>query len=197
MIAQTLQYKDQFLEIVYDECPESPREWDNLGVMACQYPNHSFGDDQITDGNNWIDHLITKDLTEKDLAVCLPLYVYDHSGISMKCGDRVFPFNDQWDSSMIGFVYVTKEKLKEEYKVKRISKKILIKAEEILKSEIETYSDYIEGNVYGFSLYKKIKCDLDEDHRENIDSCYGFFGSDFNTNGIKDHIDNFEKFEEV
>jgi len=191
MIVQELQYKDQRLEIIQDSDAQSPRDWDCLGIMAYQYRDYTLGDEEIKNGFTWDDYLESKDLAVKDLAVCMPLYVYEHSGISMTCGDRVYPFNDRWDSSMVGFIYVTKEKLKKEYSVKRLNKKIISRAESVLKSEVDIFNDYISGEIYGYNLEGKFD-----------DSCFGFYGYDCKKNGIAEAVKDvtgidFEKFEEI
>jgi hypothetical protein len=56
-----------------------------------------------------------------------------------------------------------------------------VKIESIIEAEVQTYTQYVEGEVYGFQI-------IDEDN-EVIDSCYGFYGTDFATNGMLDYID--------
>ena len=109
MIKQELQYKNQILKIETDDDPESPRQWDNFGIMVCYHPNYNLGDVQRM---YFDEYLESEGLTESDIAVKLPLWLYDHSGISMSCGDRTYPYNDQWDSGLVGTIYVTKESLK-------------------------------------------------------------------------------------
>ncbi len=191
-VYQTLKYKDQILEIVYDTFDQdSPRDWDNLGILLCTHSNYELGDKK-----NLTADQIQTEIKEADPALCLPIYIYDHSGISLST-KLVYPYDDQWDAGQIGFIYVTKQKIKEEYKVKRIDSRLLQKVKEILQSEIETYNLYLSGSVFGFTLSKLKKCDLNKDHKEIIDSCYGFYGSDIETNGIKDHVKDFDKFVEV
>jgi len=194
-LEQILQYKDTILEIKADEFLESPRDWDNMGTMAYSHSQYNLGDEKID--NTWEQYLESKDIESKDLAVILPLYIYDHSGISMTCGDRVYPYNDSWDSSMVGFIYVTKQKLREEFHVKKISKKIIEKAVKILKGEVKTFDQYLQGDVYGFVISKISKCDMNHEHKEHVDSCWGFYGYDMNKNGMKDHIPDFERFKEI
>ena len=62
------------------------------------------------------------------------------------------------------------------------------------KSEIEIFNDYLNGNVYGFKLVETKKCDLNHEHYELIDSCWGFYGHDFEKNGISDYVPDFEKY---
>ena len=54
-----------------------------------------------------------------------------------------------------------------------------------MKGEVETYSQWANGEVYGFRL---IKVDEYNKEIEEIDSCWGFYGSDPRENGIEDYI---------
>jgi len=177
---------NKVLQIFNDEWAESPREWDNLGTMAIFHGRYTFGDSvdfSSDDFNSWteMENYIKKDL---DAAVVLPIYMYDHSGITI----NTTGFGCPWDSGQVGFIYVTKQKLKEEYSVKRITDKIIEKAEKVLLDEVETMDQYITGDVYG---YQVIKRSLEEGQvrEEILDSCSGFYGNDFEKNGIADYVD--------
>jgi hypothetical protein len=186
---KTLKTKNKVLKIYQEEQPESPREWDNMGTMLCTHKRYNLGDEKenkefdFDQYNNW-DEVKEAIMKENNVAVILPLFLYDHSGITMK----TTPFGDRWDSGQVGFVYVTKEKLKEEYSVKRITKKLLQKATEILINEVKTYDQYLVGDIYSFTVSALSKCNEGHEHENVIDSCGGFYGSDFATNGITDHI---------
>ena len=72
--------------IEHDETAESPREWDNLGVMAAFHGRYSLGDTnhgfRHTDYSGWNE--MKADIIRKNPGcVILPLYLYDHSGITM------------------------------------------------------------------------------------------------------------------
>jgi hypothetical protein len=112
-----------------------------------------------------------------DAKIVMPLYLYDHSGqtISTK------PFGCRWDSGQVGFIYVSRKKLLEEYGGKKVTKKMLETATKVLLAEVEVYDHYIRGDVYGFKEY-------DADGKE-VDSCYGFYGEDDpNKNGMADYF---------
>ena len=103
-----------------------------------------------------------------DNVFMLPLYLYDHSGITMNTGG----FSCPWDSGQVGYIYVTKEKVREEFKVKVVSPKLRAKVYKILEQEVKVYDDYLTGNVWGYII---------KDHNGNeIDdgSCWGFYGDD-------------------
>ncbi len=160
--------QNQTLEIIYDECAISPREWDNLGtIITVNQRNYKLGEIQTDE--------IDEKLKEYDIGLILPLFMLDHSSVSLSTRD----FNDKWDSGQIGYVFVTKEKLKEEYSVKRIGKKTLEKAKRVLESEIKTYGQYVNGEVYGFKITEQ-----KNNETENIDACSGFYEID----DVFDHI---------
>ena len=53
------------------------------------------------------------------------------------------------------------------------------KAKEILVNEVRIYDDYLRGEVYGFVLEKKEVCACcGRIEYEEIDSCWGFYGTD-------------------
>ena len=167
------------LKVLHDSSADSPRNWDNLGKMICFHRGYDLGDKHnynADDYNSWgeMEKAIIK---EENPAVILPLYMYDHSGISISTS----PFGCRWDSGQIGFVLVSKKQALEEFGGVRVSSKKKVKIESIIEAEVQTYTQYVEGEVYGFQI-------IDEDN-EVIDSCYGFYGTDFATNGMLDYID--------
>jgi hypothetical protein len=154
-------YKDLTIKIYQDDSPDSPREWDNLGTMACFHRRYNLGDKhQFEDPGELLTFL------KQSKAPYLPLYLYDHSGISMST-NRGYPFNNPWDSGQVGIIYVTPEKIRKEYNVKHITKVIRAKVIDCLIQEAVTYNDYLTGNVYGFVILDKTG--------ELLDSCYGFY----------------------
>lgn len=170
------------LRIFADESPMNPREWDNLSKMICFHSRYSLGDkhDYSTkDYTSW--DAMKKGILkkEKDVAVILPLYLYDHSGITMK----TTPFSCRWDSGQVGFVIVTRKAIRDNWMKKRVTKKLIEHAERLALGEVETYDQYISGDVYRFEV---------EVDGEITDSCGGFYGSKFADNGILDHIEDNE-----
>jgi hypothetical protein len=81
----------------------------------------------------------------------LPLYLYDHSGITM----NTTGFSCGWDSGQVGFIYVTKYQLKQEYGISKVMPIHWKKAEERLKAEVKVYDRYIRGDVYCYTIHDK------------------------------------------
>lgn len=61
-------------------------------------------------------------------------------------------------------------------------------SEEILESTSDLFDNWAWGDVYGFTVYDVKTCDLGCEHEEAEDSCGGFYGDDWENNGIKDHL---------
>ena len=127
--------------------------------------------------------------------ISLPLYLYDHSGITM----NTTGFHCPWDSGQVGFIYVSREKVREEYGWKRITKAREQQILGYLKAEVETYDQYLRGDVYGFIVEERPTAVFDAEGKpvevdgdelwEETHSCWGFYGDDPFKNGISDHIE--------
>lgn len=162
----------------------SPRDWDNMGTMVCFHKSYVLGDKDHGydpseyDGWSEMAAAIQKD---EDLAVILPLYLYDHSGISMSVGR----FDCHWDSGQVGFIFVSKKKVREEYGKKRLSQKILELVENALIGEVGTYDQYLTGDVWGYVI--------EDDEGNHLDSCWGFYGRDTCEEEAKSVMETLEK----
>jgi len=208
------EYKGLLIEIYQDEDAESPRTWDNLGTMVCWHRNYDLGDEQPKcspkdflrglaeeipgvaerieyweyegynrkDSAGRVERIIEKAI--EDHYIMLSLYLYDHSGITMSTSG----FSCPWDSGQVGFIYVSKERLREEYGRKKVTKKLIALAENHLKAEVEIYDDCLQGNVYGYRVFN---------NDEEIASCWGFLGCYDRKGGVideaKSYIDYYRK----
>ena len=179
------------IRIEQDDCPGSPREWDNLSRMVCMHRRYDLGDkhpyraDQFS---GW-DELRKELEQEEGAVVILPLFLFDHSGITMSCSSSRFHMADSagWDWGQVGFIYATKEDILKEFSKKRLSKKLLEKVEEILVNEVKTYDQYLTGDVWGYII--------EDDDGEHLDSCWGFFGHDYCEQEAQEVVDYLEKQE--
>lgn len=289
--------ENYIIKVFMDDCAENPREWDNLGTMVCWHRSYNLGDKHdYSEPRDFLTDLASENITDeeryyldedeyecdkfedvnfdellelvKKTNIILPLYLYDHSGITMSTSG----FSCPWDSGQVGWIYCSKEKFiketgysedelfnqdknripkigehvkikglenkgigdarvvelddfgvyvdfgycycaeakkkydKEYYSFDKIIEVTSNRAVEILKGEVETYDDYLRGNVYGFKLYEINKGELFEDfqneeianmdynelepYMKEIDSCWGFYGDNFLENGILDQIGN-------
>ena len=95
--------KDEVLGIYQDENPESPREWDNLGIMLCGHKRYELGDEQPKSREE-----LDERLEELDPVIRLPLWLLDHSGLTMQTGSFAEDAQ-QFDSSQVGWIVATKK----------------------------------------------------------------------------------------
>lgn len=191
------------IKIIRDEDPENPREWGNVGTMACWHRRHDLGDtngpellraavradkgfkkawdDYDSNYFKELDDPATLVDTAKKLGfIVLPLYLYDHSGLTI----NTTGFHCPWDSGQVGVIFVTRERVRYEYSAKRISPELRDTVRHYLKEEVKTYDHYLRGDVYGFQI---VEVDEDDEEIDVLDSCWGFYGADPDTNGMKNH----------
>lgn len=93
--------------------------------------------------------------------VILPLYLYDHSGITM----NTTGFSCPWDSSQVGWIYADKQTIDKEYG--KVTPETVEKARQVLEGEVKSCDYFLTGQCYGFQLFKE---DVE------VDSCWGFLG---------------------
>jgi hypothetical protein len=176
---------------------ESPREWCNISTMVCWHRRYKLGDEQpkadpqewrlwlasnlVGGFNTYVENVPEKHVQaalDKHICVIMPLYLYDHSGITMSTSR----FSCPWDSGQVGWIYCTWEKARQEYsgtdqEIEELVTKALIQ-------EVEVYDQYLTGDVWYYV------CEQSEDGEdwEDVDGCGGFYGRDLKRNGMMDHI---------
>lgn len=191
-IVEEIRNGDKRAEILYDENADDPRSWyDHIGKMVCMHKQYRLGDKQLSPNDFDCWEQVGNYLVEEcDAKVILPLYLYDHSGITMSVGS----FNDRWDSGQVGFIYVDRATCIREFGEKFSVDKI----EEILKDEVKEYDYYLTGQVYWYRIFEKEECVetcphcneiiRKEDEEIEIDSCGGFYGLDYVREVVKGEL---------
>jgi hypothetical protein len=152
-------YKGYRIKTYQDDEPDNPRDWDNLGKIFYGHKHYVLGEvdvrKEFEDCYSWDD--VEKRIIELyDPLVILPLYLYDHSVLRIKIGDFYDSQLPQgyayFDTGMVGFVIAEKDKVRKEYKVKRISKKLREQVKQILEDEIDVFDKYLSGQVYAYVI---------------------------------------------
>jgi len=138
---KTINYKNYIIEVHENIHDYDPRGDDNLGTMICFHNKYNLGDLhklKSTDFNGWkeLESYIKRTLRG---FVIIPLYLYDHSGITMNTNG----FSCTWDSGQVGYIYTTIEKIQNIYNIKRISKKFKETIREYLIDEVKEYDDFL------------------------------------------------------
>jgi len=197
-MGKTIHFSDgTVICIEQDDNAFSPREDDNLGTMVCFHSRYRLGDE--ADGLrghgyfpkdfNSLDELEAKILEDHPDCVILPLYLFDHSGITISTSCEMFRACDGagWDWGQVGFIFISREKIDEEYKEHggRTDEEIC----KYLAAEVATYDQYLQGDIWGYTQHKECPtCGKIED--EQTDSCWGFYGDDPLENGMAENWDN-------
>jgi hypothetical protein len=157
-LLRTETYKKYSVKIYQDEDYESPRTWGCLGTMTCFHRRYNLGDKHDYRDPDQLDWEILR----RDDVLSLPLYLYDHSGITM----RTQPFGDRWDSGKVGYIYVTFDKIQKEFGL--VNLKTKAKALRAMQAEVKVYDQYLTGDVYGYEVLAP--------NGEEVDSCWGYYG---------------------
>ena len=164
---ESISYRGYEIEFSQDGLTEGPREWENLGTMVCFHRNYNLGDK-----HNFSDADDLREFLKENDCIYLPLYLYDHSGITMNTSG----FSCPWDSGRVGIIYVEKEQVRKEFGWKRITQDRREKIYKTLRQEVKTYDQYLTGDVWGYSV-------------EGVSSCYGFYGTEYMIEEAKSAID--------
>lgn len=173
-IAEKFEHKGLAVEIIYDEDAQNPRDkdWaDNLDTMVCFHGRYNLGDEghgyKQEDYNSW-DELKTQIIKDHKPVVIKPLYLYDHSGITISTS----PFSCPWDSGQVGFVFISRKAALDNWsKSKKTSNKSLeARVEKYINASVDEYDKYLRGEVFGYSVKKG---------EEELDSCWGFIGREY------------------
>ena len=175
-MTETLEIDGYTLNIEQDHDPMNPRtEFDNVGKMVCWHTRYNLGDEQpkcdpdeyllqmMQDRERslhgkWVPDSVERKCLEAYIDkhfVMLPLYLYDHGGLSISVGSYGCP----WDSGKVGFIYVSRES--REYDDLAAG----------LTAEVEVYNQYLQGDAWGYTI--------ENPAGDVTDSCWGFYGFDY------------------
>jgi hypothetical protein len=181
-------YKGYRIKTYQDDEPDNPRDWDNLGKIFYGHKRYVLGEvdvrKEFEDCYSWDD--VEKRIIELyDPLVILPLYLYDHSVLRIKIGDFYDSQLPQgyayFDTGMVGFVIAERDKVRKEYGVQRISKKLREQVKQILEDEIDVFDKYLSGQVYAYSI-------------EDTDiACSGFYDYDEMVKYAKEEVDGIQE----
>jgi len=191
-------------EISSDPYVENPRlDMDHDNTMVCFNRKYDLGDKQLTDPRDlgkehafatficevegleyeYSDWGLSEEQVErigkwieKNLLV-LDLYLYDHSGITMS----TTPFSSRWDSGQVGYIYMTREQARKVTGMKRLTAKGEAKALDYMRADVETYDQWLRGDVYGYTVT--------DPNGEEVDSCWGYYGTEAAIAGARESIE--------
>lgn len=197
--------------IFNDPEPINPRlEYENVCTMLVWHRRYNLGDpsgeyvdakgrrqrewrwgDSYKD-RDWLEgrKLIEAEPCDLGPGLVLPLYLYDHSGLTISTG----PFSCPWDSGQVGWIHCSYEKANEALlfgplKNPRRSKTLRKKMLACMNAEVETYDQYLRGDVYAYDLQF-----LDEQGDWLVEeSCCGVFDLDYARQEAKSLLDRYSR----
>jgi len=170
MNAETFEHNGFKVTIMVDDWPDNPREeFDHLGEILYISGRYLLGDRVMKQDE------IEAIAKEKD-TIFLPVYAYIHSGVALSTEG----FADPFDSGQCGIIYCKKEKAKE-YFPNLSGNKLREKVKEVFESEIEVFTHYLSGAVYGYRVEGRVG---------EQDSCWGFYGYEAVMEAAKESADN-------
>jgi len=188
------------LELIYDR---KERMWELWGYWKVWWNGNKIHHGVI-ESHSVLDFLIDDiieamtfedkwKLLERNGIIYLPLYIYEHGGITISAGG----FSCPWDSGQAGWIYTTKEEImkcggmirNEKGNYIKVTDKNWRKAAQMwMEGEVELYDQYLRGDCYGYIIDEldmdsqaalESKMDiLDEDDMEwdeDVDSCWGYY----------------------
>lgn len=85
------------------------------------------------------------------------VYGYSHSGKTISLSS----FGCQWDSGLVGYAILSKEKIRELYEIKKITKEWIEIVFRVLSREIEEHNHILRGNVWLLNIYSGRKLDFE------------------------------------
>ena len=130
---------------------QSPRiMYDNLGIFMRFYRSRGLiGDEIMPVDEYYIDYNDFDDWDEMEVhiwenfdpAVVLRVYMFSHGGETF----NTTGFSCPWDSGQVGFIFASKEAVRKEYSMKRVTKKTMNLVRKVLVAEIEDYDRWVRG----------------------------------------------------
>ena len=181
------------IRLLRDECGE----WDSDDLAKIAYLNSArdcLGTESVT--RERMGEI--RDAIDKGEYVGMPVYAYVHSGATISTS----PFSCPWDSGQSGFVYVTREDAVAGWGKKLLTAEVRKKALAACEGLVKEFATYLEEGMWGFVAEElearhvkvtspdrtEVLSEYDEETWEQVDSCWGFVGRDWKTNGMADYI---------
>lgn len=191
--------KKESIKLVIEpsNCAENPLiDWSCPFTVLYTSSRYNLGNEQVSDlperlfellgyGENYINKLYDKfgdsielieyliDRLNKSGYYATKVYAYIHSGVVLS----TTPFACRWDSGLSGVAYVKRSDYNKECGTNKAN---FNKIDNSFKNYLKSFNDFLNDNVYDFTI---------EDKEGNVlDSCGGFFGDNY-AESMLDYID--------
>lgn len=154
------EYKGCKIKIEVDLEPVNPRELNSLGTMVCFYDKQHLGDSHSF-----------------DTPANVMAYIKEQKAISRAIySSLATPSFKGWDTKQMGVIFAEAYKIYKQWEIKRITPKIKKQVLDLLKKELDTYDQYLRGDVFCYALAKGGK--------SPVKGQGSYYGYDFENNGL-------------
>lgn len=172
-VENRLRAKTEGVRLSYNR---SEKIWQLYGGHAWINGKQQYGVVDEAESLSYLEDSIIEYLPMADLIVIcgddlvmLPLYLYDHTGITMNTTGFLCP----WDSGQVGYIWTTIKKAMEITGIVKDSQKEMKKwILESLQTEVSLYDQYLTNDCYGYIIEK-----YEDGEWTQVDSCWGFYCS--------------------
>lgn len=159
--------------LVRDDNAESPDDWMDDGAFLVHYHrDFCIRRDKIITADDARDWYQGKRIPQQKDYHIFAVSAYIHSGVALSLSNDTYPFNDRWDTSHVGLVLLSRKEWKRRDKALKFAKGL-----------IETWNQYLCGDVYGIVCEKFDK----EKNSIDYDSVWGFYGEKYALEALLDH----------
>ncbi len=156
----TYEYKGWKVTIEVDPEPVNPRGLNNLGTMVCFFDKQHLGDSH----------------SFKSPAKVMA-YIKEQKAINKAIYSSLdTPSLKGWEADQIGVIFAEAYKIYKQWNIQRITPKVKTQVFEILKKELNSYDQYLRGDVFCYSLSRGEKV--------TVDGSGSYYGCDFEHNGL-------------
>jgi hypothetical protein len=160
-----------------DNTTEEVADW---VTVLCWHRRYKLGNKQASEGRD----------KPEDAVIALPLWLYDHGGLTISIGSSSAC---QWDSGQVGWIYSTAEQARVFLGLQpdeEIQATHLGALEHAMKAVVAEYDDVLQGRVWGYRAYQLTVCEHCNSvtKEEQLDSCWGFIG-DSAKDAMRDNMD--------
>ena len=156
--------------------PDNDYQWnydDDVKIAYFAKSRHCLGTEAVTESRM----AEIRDGVQSGDLVGLPVFAYVHAGVVLSTTE----FNDPWDSGRSGFVYSKDKSVTHDQ----------------LRGYLAAFNQYLAGDAWGFIAEEQVEMigqredgtTVEREEWVETDSCWGFLGSNPETNGMKDHVE--------
>lgn len=149
--------------------------WESTGCLVSEDMQRISGPELVDGG--LLDYLDGRELenllASSENVLVKPLYLYDHSGITISTGSFIGrALHAEWDSGQVGYIHMTKKQAMDNLGMPTDSGFTHLtdenwkeRANQYMEADVKEYDNYLTGEVYGYKTFEG----LDE-----VDSCWGY-----------------------